>query len=67
MEAMAMTMVKYDSETWAAHRKEEDDLLNIFQRIYGRIVLCTRLTDRISYNKLYGNVVRTHFRRQNKG
>ncbi|XP_065584543.1 uncharacterized protein LOC136043555 [Artemia franciscana] len=47
-----MTVVKYGSEAWA-HRKSDEDLLDIFQRNCLGIVLGIRLTDRISNSGLY--------------
>jgi hypothetical protein len=47
-----MTVVKYGSEAWAL-RKADEDLLYGVQRNGLRIVLGTRLTDRISNNRLY--------------
>ena len=47
-----MTGVKYGSEAWAL-RKADEDLLDVFQKNYSRIVLGTQLTDRISNNRLY--------------
>ena len=42
-----MTVVKYGSEEWVL-RKADENLLGVF-----RIVLGTRLTDRISNSRLY--------------
>ena len=47
-----MTVVKYGFEAWAL-RKAEENLLGVFQRNCLRIVLGTRLTDRISNSMLY--------------
>ena len=47
-----MTVVKYGSEAWAL-RKADDNLLEVFQRNCLRMVLGTRLTDRISNSRLY--------------
>ena len=47
-----MTVVKYGSEAWAL-RKADENLLDVFQRNCLRIVLSTRLTDRISNSRLY--------------
>ena len=47
-----MTVVKYGSEAWAL-READDNLLDVFQRNCLRIVLGTRLTDRISNSRLY--------------
>ena len=47
-----MTVVKYGSEAWAL-RKADENLLDVFQRNCLRIVLGTRLTDRISNSRLY--------------
>jgi hypothetical protein len=47
-----MTVVKYGFEAWAL-QKTEKDLLDVFQRKCLRIVLGTRLTDRISNSRLY--------------
>ena len=47
-----MTLVKYGSEAWAL-RKADENLLDVFQRNCLRIVLGTRLTDRISNSRLY--------------
>ena len=47
-----MTVVKYGSEAWAL-RKADEDLLDVFLRNCPRIVLGTRLTDRISNSRLY--------------
>ena len=47
-----MTVVKYGSEAWAL-RKADENLLHVFQRNCLRIVLGTRLTDRISNSRLY--------------
>ena len=47
-----MTVVKYGSEAWAL-RKADENLLDFFQRNCLRIVLGTRLTDRISNSRLY--------------
>jgi hypothetical protein len=49
-----MIVVKYDSEAWAL-RKADEDLLDVFQRNCLRIVLGTRLTERISNSRLYKN------------
>ena len=46
-----MTVVKYGSEAWAL-RKVDENLLDAFQRNCLRIVLGTRLTDRISNSTL---------------
>ena len=51
LEATVMTVVKYGSETWVL-RKVDEDLLDVFQRNCLRIVLGTRLTERISISKL---------------
>ena len=47
-----MTLVKYGSEAWTL-RKADENLLDVFQRNCLRIVLDTRLTDRISNSRLY--------------
>ena len=47
-----MTVAKYGSEALAL-RKADEDLLDVFQWNCLRIVLGTRLTDRISNNRLY--------------
>ena len=47
-----MTVVKYGSEAWVL-RKADENLLDVFQRNCLRIVLGTRLTDRISNSRLY--------------
>ena len=47
-----MTVVKYGSEAEVL-RKADEDLLDVFQRNCLRIVLGTRLTDRISNSRLY--------------
>ena len=47
-----MTVVKYGSEAWAL-RKADENLLYVFQRNCLRIVLGTRLIDRISNSSLY--------------
>ena len=47
-----MKLVKYVSEAWAL-RKADEYLLDVFQRNWLRIVLCTWLTDRISNSRLY--------------
>ena len=47
-----MTGVKYGSEAWVL-RKADENLLDDFQRNCLRIVLGTRLTDRISNSRLY--------------
>ena len=52
LEATVMTVVKYGSEAWGL-RKADENLLNVFQRNCLRIVLGTRLTDRISNSSLY--------------
>ena len=51
LEATVMTVVKYGSEAWAL-RTADEDLLDVFLRNCLRIVLGTRLTDRISNNRL---------------
>ena len=51
-EARVMTVVKYGSEAWTL-RKVDENLLDDFQRNCLRIVLGTRLTDRISNSRLY--------------
>jgi hypothetical protein len=50
--ATIMTVVKYDSEAWAL-RKTEEDLLDVSQKFCLRIVLGTRLNDRISNRRLH--------------
>ena len=45
-EATVMTVVKYDSVSWAL-QKTDEDLLDVFQRNCQQIVLGTRLPDRI--------------------
>ena len=52
LEATVMTVVKYGSEAWTL-RKADGNLLDVFQRNCLRIVLGTRLTDRISNSRLY--------------
>ena len=52
LEATVMTVVKYGSEAWTL-RKADENLLDVFQRNCLRIVLGTRLTDRISNSRLY--------------
>ena len=52
LEATVMTVVKYSSEAWTL-RKADENLLDVFQRNCLRIVLGTRLTDRISNSRLY--------------
>ena len=52
LEATVMTVVKYGSEAWAL-RKADENLLDAFQRNCLRIVLGTRVTDRISNSRLY--------------
>ena len=52
LEATVITVAKYGSEAWA-FPKTEEDLQDVFQRNYRRTVLGTRLTDRISNNRLY--------------
>ena len=52
LETTVMTVVKFSSEAWAL-RKVDEDLLDVFQRNCLRIVLGTRLTDRISNSRLY--------------
>ena len=47
-----MTVVKYGSEAWAL-RKADENLLDVFQGNCLRIILGTRLTDRISNSRLY--------------
>ena len=47
-----MTVVKYGSEAWTL-RKADENLLDVFQRNCLRIILGTRLTDRISNSRLY--------------
>ena len=47
-----MTLIKYGSEAWAL-QKADENLLDVFQRNCLRIVLGTRLTDRISNSRLY--------------
>ena len=47
-----MIVVNYCFEAWAL-RKADGDLRDIFERNCLRIFLCTRLTDRISNNRLY--------------
>jgi hypothetical protein len=47
-----MTVVKYGSEAWTL-RKADEDLLDMFQRNCLGIVVGTRLTDRISNNRLF--------------
>ena len=59
-EVTVMTVVKYGSEAWAL-RKADENSPDIFQRNCLRIVLGTRLTDRISNSRLYKNVVQSHF------
>ena len=51
-----MTVVKYCCEAWAL-RNVDDDLLDVFQRNGLRIVLGTRLTNRLSNNRLYEKCV----------
>ena len=57
-----MTVVMYSSEVWALV-KTEKNLLKVFQRNRLRIVLGTRLTDRISNRKLYGKCASIPFSR----
>ena len=52
LETTVMTVVKYGSEPWAL-RKADENLQDVFQRYCLRIVLGTRLTDRISNCRLY--------------
>ena len=52
LEATVMTVVKYGSEAWTL-QKADENLLDVFQRNCLRIVLGTRLTDRISNSRLY--------------
>ena len=52
LEGTVMTVVKYGSEVCAL-RKTDEGLLDIFQRNCLRIVLVTRLNDRISNSSLY--------------
>ena len=52
LEGTVMTVVKYGSETRAL-QKVDEDLLDVFQRNCLRIVLGTRLTNRISNSRLY--------------
>ncbi|XP_065564601.1 uncharacterized protein LOC136029945 [Artemia franciscana] len=47
-----MTLVKYGSETWEL-RKVDENLLDVLKRNCLRIVVGTRLTDRISNSRLY--------------
>ena len=47
-----MTVVKYGPEAWAL-RKADENLQDVSQRNCLRIVLGTRLTDRISNSRLY--------------
>ncbi|XP_065570475.1 uncharacterized protein LOC136033594 [Artemia franciscana] len=47
-----MTVVKYGSEALAL-RKTDENLLDVFQRNCLRIILGTRLTDRMSNSRLY--------------
>ena len=47
-----MTVVKYGSEAWAL-RKADKNLLDVFQKDCTRVVIDTRLTDRISNSRLY--------------
>ena len=47
-----MTVVKSSSKAWPL-RKADEDLQDVFLRNWLRIVLGTRLTDRISYSRLY--------------
>ena len=51
-----MTVVKYCCEAWAL-RNVDDDLLDVFQRNGLRIVLGTRLTNRLSNNRPYEKCV----------
>ena len=44
MEAAVMTVVEYGSEAWML-RKTEEELLDVFQKKYLRVVLGTRLTN----------------------
>ena len=55
-----MTMVKYGSEAWMLWETEEN-LLDVSQRNYQRIILSTQLTDHIPNSNLCKNVVRSHF------
>ena len=48
-----MTVVKYGSEAWTL-RKADENLIDVFQGNCLRIVLGTRLTDRIPNSRLYG-------------
>ena len=52
LEVTVMTVAKYGSEAWVL-RKADEYLLDVFQRNCLRIVLGTRLTDRISNSRLY--------------
>ena len=52
LEATVVTGVKYGSEAWV-FRKADEDLLDVFQRNYLRIVRVTRLTYIISNSRLY--------------
>jgi len=56
LETTMMTVVKHGSETWAL-QKADKGLLDIFQSNCPRIVLGSRLTNRISNTGLYKNVV----------
>jgi len=47
-----MTVAKYGSEACSL-RKADEDLLNVFQRNFLRIVLGTQLNDHISNSRLY--------------
>ena len=52
LEVIMMTVVKYGSEAWSVG-KADVNLLDLFQRNCLRIVLGTRLTDRISNSRFY--------------
>ena len=52
LEATVMTVVKHGSEAWVLGKADED-LLDVFQRNCMRVVMGTRLTDRISNSRLY--------------
>ena len=54
LNVIVMTVVKYGSEVWAL-RKTEEDLLFVFKRNCLRIVLGTRLANRISNSRLCEN------------
>ena len=52
LEATMITVIKYVFEVWAP-RKVDEDFLDVFLRSCLRIVLGTRLTERMSNSRLY--------------